>query len=295
MFPENLRIFQEAARTGSIRKASERLGLAPSSVSRQIAMLERRMGTALFERRAGGVELTHAGALVAQYVQSALMEFDALRSDLDDARGMERRLIRIALVESIAAYGPAAAAVKFRERYLGVSFNIRVLPAPAVIDAVRAGECDIGIGFCVAADLDLQSLSDLAEPIVLVVPNSHPLAGDKDVDVRNLVHWPLALPDGDSLTRKIVEEVAARSHIRLSPVLSSNSFDILRRFVQQGAGIAILPRRAVTQGAREGVFKIVPLAAAPFRDAAINVIVLRKRRLPRVLKAFAEILVREIV
>jgi DNA-binding transcriptional LysR family regulator len=295
MFPQNMRVFQEVARAGSIRKAGERQGLAPSSVSRQIAALERRMGTALFDRRAGGVELTHAGALVAQYVQSALTEFDALRSDLDDARGMERRFVRIALVESIAAYGPAAAVVKFRERHLGVSFNVRILPAPAVVAAVRGGECDIGIGFCVAPDPDLQSLSDLAEPIVLAVPNNHPLAGKRGIEVQDLVHWPLALPDQDSLTHRIVEEVAARSHIRLTPVLSSNSFDILRRFVQQGAGIAILPQRALAQGARDGAFRIVPLAAAPFRNAAINVIVLRKRRLPRVLKAFAEMLIREMV
>jgi molybdate transport repressor ModE-like protein len=295
MFPENMRAFQETARTGSIRKAGEKLGLAPSSVSRQIANLERQMGTPLFERRAGGVELTHAGTLVAQYIHAALMEYDALRSDLDDARGMQRRLVRLALVESIAAFGPAAAVAKFRERHRGVSFNIRVLQAPLVVEAVRSGECDIGIGFCVAPDPDLQSVADLAEPIVLAVPANHPLAAAPEVEVKDLVHWPLALPDQDSLTLRMVEQAAARAQIRLAPVLSSNSFEILRGFVRQGAGIAILPTRALAQGARDGALKIVPLAGAAFREAAINVIVLRKRRLPRVLKAFVETLVQEIV
>jgi DNA-binding transcriptional LysR family regulator len=72
MFPGPLRAFHEAVQAGSIRKASEKLGLAPSSVSRQIAILEHLMGTALFNRSLGGVELTHAGALVAEYAKATV-------------------------------------------------------------------------------------------------------------------------------------------------------------------------------------------------------------------------------
>lgn len=295
MFPEHMRVFDEAARSGSIRKASERLGLAPSSVSRHIATLERQMGTSLFDRRTGGVQLTHAGTLVAQYVRSMLMEFDALRSDLDDTRGMQRRLVRIALVESIAAQGPTAAIAKFRARYPGVQFNVRLAQAPGVVEAVRGGECEIGIGFCVVPDPDLQSIAELPEPIALATPPSHPLAEAQGVELEDIARWPLALPDHDSLTRQMVEQVAARSHLRLSPVLSANSFEIVRRFVQEGAGVAILPTRALMPGMRSGALKIAPLANRCFRDATIDVIVHRKRRLPRVLRDFADSLIREIL
>ncbi len=73
MFSGSLRAFDETVRTGSIRKASEALGIAPSSVSRQIAILETQIGTTLFHRRAGGLEITHAGQLVADYARSVLM------------------------------------------------------------------------------------------------------------------------------------------------------------------------------------------------------------------------------
>ena len=61
-----LRLFHEVARTGSIRKASEVLKLAPSSVSRQVLILERQIGTTLLDRSAAGVALTPAGQLVAK-------------------------------------------------------------------------------------------------------------------------------------------------------------------------------------------------------------------------------------
>jgi len=54
MFSASLRAFDETVRAGSIRKASEALGVAPSSVSRHIALLEREMGTTLFDRKARG-------------------------------------------------------------------------------------------------------------------------------------------------------------------------------------------------------------------------------------------------
>ena len=100
MFPDPLRAFQVAAQSGSIRKASEQLGIEPSSVSRQIASLERVMGTKLFKRSPEGVSLTHAGRLLADFAQTTIMNFDSLRLDLNDLKG-SRGLIRVGMVESV--------------------------------------------------------------------------------------------------------------------------------------------------------------------------------------------------
>src|ERR1700757_3505003 len=98
MFPGALRFFYEVSQTGSIRKASESLGVAPSSVSRQIAVLERQLGTRLFARSSEGVELTHAGKMVADFARVVLLDYDALRADLDDLRGVRRALVRVVVV-----------------------------------------------------------------------------------------------------------------------------------------------------------------------------------------------------
>ncbi len=66
MFPGELRAFHVVAQTGSIRKASEALDVAPSSVSRKIALIEHQIGTTLLERTAAGVVLTHAGRMVVE-------------------------------------------------------------------------------------------------------------------------------------------------------------------------------------------------------------------------------------
>jgi len=66
-----LRAFEAAARHGSFRAAAEELAITQSAVSHQIAGLERRLGTALFRRRARRVELTEAGAAYFPFLGDA--------------------------------------------------------------------------------------------------------------------------------------------------------------------------------------------------------------------------------
>jgi len=292
MFYTALRAFDETARAGSIRKASEALGLAPSSVSRNIAVLEREMGTRLLARGAGGVALTHAGRLVADYARAVLLDYDSLRADLDDMRGTQRRLLRLVLVESVAAHGPIAAVARFAEKYRSVSFDVQLLPAPGVIEAVKQDRCDIGVAFCTEPAPDLSVLAHIPEPIMLAVPNTIALSGP--VELRALAGLRLAVPDMGFGVRRIFDRACAREGVQIAPVLSSNVFETLRDFVRCGAGAAILPLRAVARQARAGEMQAVSIADAAFRETTLDIIVLRKRRLPRVVRAFADMLIAEI-
>jgi DNA-binding transcriptional LysR family regulator len=288
-----LRAFDETVRTGSIRKASEALQVAPSSVSRSVAVLEREMGTALLARSAAGVSLTHAGTLVAEYARAVLHDYDSLRADLDDMRGTQRRLLKIALVESVASHGPMGAIARFNEKYPSVSFNLRLMPAPQIIDAVRKEQYDIGVAFCAEPAADIAILASVAEPIMLAVPRGHELADAESVRLNDLAGLALALPDLDFGVRRIFDRACARAGLAPTPVLTSNVFETLRDFVRTGAGIAILPMRAIARQERSGDLTAVPLEGAEFRNTTIDIVV-RRRRPPRVVKAFVDVLVAEI-
>jgi DNA-binding transcriptional LysR family regulator len=289
-----LRAMEETARQGSIRKASDSLGVAPSSVSRSIAILEREMGTSLFDRSAGGVELTYAGRLVADYARAVLLDYDTLRADLDDRRGTQRRLLKLALVESVTSHGPVAAASKLLERFHAVSFDVQVMPAPRVVEAVREGRCDIGIGFCAEPDPELLTLASVPEPIVLAVRPDHAWKNTARIELGALTGLALAVPGFEFGVRRILDRASAAAGVALTTVLTSNDFEILRGFARSGAGAAILPQRAVLQDRARGHLKIVPLAGTAFRDTTIDIVVLRKRRLPRIVRAFADVLIQEI-
>jgi DNA-binding transcriptional LysR family regulator len=284
MFPGPLRAFHEVVHAGSIRKASDRLGLAPSSVSRQIATLEALMGTSLLNRAAGGVVLTHAGTLVAEYAGSAVMDFDTLRQDLNDLRG-SRGLIRVAMVESIASGGPVEAAARFRRTHPGVTFQFTVMPALAVVEAVVGQTTDIGIGFCAEGNDEIVHDASILEPLMIVLPCDHPMALQPSVKLSDLETLNLALPDQKFGLRRLVDRAFRRVNLVIQPAMVSNSFDALRDFVRSGGGATILPMRAL------GSSPWHELVAARIDDpelssTTLDVVHLKSWRMPRIVRLY---------
>ncbi|KIZ46209.1 LysR family transcriptional regulator, partial [Rhodopseudomonas palustris] len=85
-----LRYFNEVAKLGSIRKAADRLHVAPSAVSRQIAQLEHELDAVLFERSKMGVQLTSAGEVLARQSNRIFRDLERARTEIDDLRGLRR-------------------------------------------------------------------------------------------------------------------------------------------------------------------------------------------------------------
>jgi DNA-binding transcriptional LysR family regulator len=97
-----LNYLDEVARTGSIRKAAERVGIAASSINRQILALEQDLGVPLFERLPRRMRLTIAGELLLTHIRATLREHDRMRARLIDLQGRRRGLVRIATMGGLA-------------------------------------------------------------------------------------------------------------------------------------------------------------------------------------------------
>lgn len=293
MFPFELRSLHVVAKTGSIRKASDALGVAPSSVSRKIALLEHRIGTRLLERTAYGVVLTHAGTLVAEYARNVVLDYESLRADLNDWKGNRRRLVGLAVVESALFAGLVDAVAAFRAKFPEVSFRLNTKPAPEVVDEVKRGACDLGLTFCCTPQPDIVTVARIPEPIVLAVPNDHPFAGAASVQLSDLKGLMLGLPESTFGVRRVLDRACHDSGLgaALSPAFTSNSFEALRTFVEQGAGVAVLPRRAVLGAGQVRPLKGVPIAHELLTDTTIDIVILQRRRTPRVISDFIQQLV----
>ncbi|MDZ4371388.1 MAG: LysR family transcriptional regulator [Phenylobacterium sp.] len=289
MFPDPLRAFQTVVKTGSIRKAGDALGLAPSSVSRQIAILERQMGTDLFHRSLNGLQLTYAGQMVADYSENVVMGFDTLRSDLDDLKGSQR-LIRLAMVESAVSAGPAQAITTFGAQHRNVTFDFEIMPAPAVVEAVRKRECDVGITFCAQLDEAIQVIARVAEPLYVLVPPDHPLASLDAVTLMDLEPWPVALPGRSFGVRRVFDNACLAAGVNVRPRLQSNSFEALRDFVRSNTGVAVLPKGAALREEQAQRARCLPLEGEVFSDSTLDLIVYRQRRMPRLVRLFIEAL-----
>lgn len=91
-----LNVVVEVARSGSIRRAVERLNIAPSALTRQIQDIEHELGTPLFERLSSGMRLNAAGELLVRHIKDQLADLERVRSQIADLTGVRRGHVTIA-------------------------------------------------------------------------------------------------------------------------------------------------------------------------------------------------------
>lgn len=284
----SFRYFHETAQLGGIRRASEALNVSPSSISRQILILERVFGTSLIDRSAKGVELTHAGRLVHDFVRTVLLDYETLRNEIDDLRGVGRAVIRIALIESMATGAILSTLQIFRQRFPNVTYRLLVITAAEVVDAVKAGSCDLGITLGPLAEPELKTLCEIEEPFLLAVPPQHPLAGRETINLIELIDEPIAAHESEHGLRRLFDQACRSRGFTFSPVLSSSSLQTLKEFARQGLGGSIMTRRGAGEAATNGELVLIPLDEPLLDNCRLTLMARRDRRPSRILRLFTE-------
>src|SRR4051812_30166883 len=110
-----LRYFNAVAAQGSFTRAADELNLAQSAVSQQVRRLERELGVELLERTTRRVELTDAGEIVLTRATRILSEVDAVRSELDELRGLLRGSLVVGGVLPAGGIDLPALLLEFRQ------------------------------------------------------------------------------------------------------------------------------------------------------------------------------------
>ncbi len=201
-----LRVVLEVARTGSFSATAERLGYTQSAVSRQIAVTEKAVGTALFERHARGTRPTPAGEALARHAGTVLGEIAAAAQELAGLRDrLAGRLAVAGFPTATAALLPRAIA-RLTALHPGLKVQLFEAPTPAQLAALRRGRIEVAI---VATgeglpEYDLEGLRRTALPSAsgagVAVAESHPFAARERIEPGELADqgWVVGPQSGDS-------------------------------------------------------------------------------------------------
>jgi len=113
----------------------------------------------------------------------------------------------------------------------------------------HVGRClprlDLGAVSYVPRDPQLQATEILKDELVLVVPPKHPLARKREVDIADLGKETFIAHIVESPFRRRVIELFARNHTELNMPIEMPTIESIKRFVQMGMGVAIVPRMCV--------------------------------------------------
>jgi DNA-binding transcriptional LysR family regulator len=230
-----LRIFSyidAIARSGSIRKAAESLYITASALDRRLQDLEEDMDAELFERHARGMRPTAAGELFLQHARAQQADFDRLRGDIAQLKGMHRGKVSIAASQALVFSLFPQVIAKFRESNPGISFSVLVCDHNSVLRSLRDFEADLGLVYNVQPSADVTPLLEVEQRLCAVMAADHPLAQADGLRMRDCLTYPLALPDASLGGRVLLDAFFARSSLAPNVVLESNSFEMLRNFVR---------------------------------------------------------------
>lgn len=239
-------VLAEEQHTG---RAAQRLQISQQAVSKRLARLEQQLGTVLFERDGRRLRPTRVGIELLPQAAELVADVDRL---VTRARP-EQRELRIDVLDQQLSIAGAAADHASRSR-LSISLVTRGDTRTAR-EVLRSGYADLAFGrassFTEGAPAPIALAGPVLEPIVLLVGDGHPLAGDDEVDfeaLRGLRLW-FPMTGAPREWRGLVEDLAERCGLLLDPVGSTMGlprfFDRLAasddRISLYGAGMAAPP------------------------------------------------------
>jgi len=294
MLDVGLRYFLEVVRCGSISGASQRLNVAGSAISRQIAKLEDEVGTALFERRPRGMLPSAAGRILADYARRTALEADRTAAEIRELPQWNRGTVRIASMEGSAMDLLPHAFLTFNRRHAGVRFDLTVLSPGLVARRVSEGEADIGITFSLAPERDIRVEYAMRAPVLALMSDDHPLAGRGSITIADLKHHPLALPTADTTLRQLFDLTCAAEGLLIEPVLVCNYMPTLNNFARAGGGIALTGRLSVARRLDVDRLVLVPIDNPGMQQRRVEIQTMAGRTLPHAVKAFLDHLIEEI-
>jgi LysR family transcriptional regulator, nitrogen assimilation regulatory protein len=255
MNSDDLSLFAQVARSGSISRAAMELGADQSTVSRRVGLLEAELGVRLFHRSGRGVTLTERGQQLlgfANTLNDTLLE--AERAMRDSAEQGPAKLC-IAAQPTIARilFGSLGHALKARYPLTQVHF-IEGL-ASDILSRLSDGAVDIAILYLPEHPGALQFEPLLSEGIQLITPANYPLEGEH-ISVRDLGDIPLILPSTHHGLRVMVESLANRYGFSANiAVECDGSISITKRLVLENCGCTVLPQAAVIEEVNAGRLK----------------------------------------
>src|SRR6266568_2507394 len=162
-----LRYFCAVARAGSFTRAAEQLGIAQPSLSQQIRVLEKQIGTPLFERLGRSIRLTTFGEALRHRALDILQQVAQAESSLASLQQGVRGRLRIGVIPTIMPYLIAPRIGKFLKHFPEVDLQLVEDTTPRLVEHLQSGDLDIVVARLPVRNPDMVSSELFREPLFL--------------------------------------------------------------------------------------------------------------------------------
>ncbi|HHM05668.1 MAG TPA: LysR family transcriptional regulator [Gammaproteobacteria bacterium] len=234
-----LKVFEAVARNTSFTRAAEELHLTQPAVSMQVKQLEEHVGLALFEQLGKKIFLTSAGQEMYYYSRAIAQQLEEAERVLDEMKGVRGGRLAVA-VASTANHFATRLLATFSRRYDNPTISLDVTNRKGLLRHLEANDIDMVIMGRPPRELDLAAESFTENPLVVIAPTDHPLAGSAQIPFDRLQNETFVIREPGSGTRVAMERFFREQGVALSTGMEMSSNEAIKQAVEAGLGLGIV-------------------------------------------------------
>jgi LysR family transcriptional regulator, transcriptional activator of the cysJI operon len=286
---ETLKVFCDLVESRSFSRAAVRNFITQSAVSQQVKNLETRFETQLLRRDGKSVSPTPAGRVFYERSRNILDSFEHMQLEMKSIGQDMGGSVRVATIYSVGLHELSVVVKTFLKIYPKVNLHVEYSGGSRVYEDCLRGALDLGIVTYPEPRKGLRIISLPADKLILICAPDHPLAKRHHVDIRKLNGQNYVAFEKGMASRRALDRIFQEHGIQVQVVMEFDNIETIKRSVEIGAGISIVPIMSVQKEVQSGALVQVHFTDKSFYRP-LGIIVRSKQSLTPAAKKFIELM-----
>ena len=247
---------------GTIQGAAELLGVSAPGISRLIKHTESGLGLRLFERRAGVFVPANEARSIFEMINQVHRQIENLNVAVSSLRKGHEVALAFASAPSIAQFIAARAIRSIRQRFPDLLIDLNILKIEETLDYLLLEHGEVVFMSSALDNPAVENLPLATGRIVVIVPEGHPLAAQRDVSVHELLRYPFIGIDTNDPYGAILARVFAEQGLVPRHTMRGRFAQTMVSLVRHGLGVAVIDEFSVAEVYMPGLVRL------PLRESA---------------------------
>ncbi len=279
-----LEVLVTVARERSFSRAAEVLDRTQPAISQAIRRLEAEVGERLFDRSSKDGTLTFAGEVLLAYAKQMLNLRHSAELALTEMRDLRHGKVSISANEHTVFY-LLPVIEEFRRRHPLIKIEVQRGVASRIPKQITAREVELGVISFTPNDDSIRAVPVMDDELVFVVSPSHEFASRREVSVKELGDQIFVAHNAPSPYRRRVIEAFEKHKTKLNIAIELPSLEAIKRMVERGVGVALVPRLSANAEIASGRLKALSVKGLKL-ERKLNIVYRRNSELSHAAKEF---------
>jgi len=241
------------ADNASFTRASQKLYVAQSAISRKIKLLEEELGEPIFKRVNKKIYITPAGETLLRYARRIFQDMRNAKLEISEIAHLERGQLRVGAGMLACTYILPPVLERFKALHPRIDLEVITAPTDTLLSKLSDNLIELGVFTLPIKHNDLQVVPLITEEMVVVTSPKHPvLSKESKINAEDLQNYPLILFPKGARTRDVLDAFFRDVGIEPRIVMEAENVALIKPLVKIDLGISIIPLRSVSEELQRG-------------------------------------------